>query len=96
MVTEGAVGAGLVLLEHVALDRSVGRAAWTSLHLVNTFFLVAAVTCTAWWASGGRAPRASGQGLAGGLLAAGGLALVITGVGGAVTALGAAPRPPAS
>jgi heme a synthase len=89
MVTEGAVGAGLVLLEHVALDRSVGRAAWTSLHLVNTFFLVAAVTCTAWWISGGRAPRGGGgRGVAGPLLALGGLALLITGVSGAVTALG--------
>jgi heme a synthase len=88
MVTEGAVGAGLVLLEHVALDRSVSRAGWTSLHLVNTFFLVAAVTCTAWWVSGGRAPRREEQGPAGTLLALGGVALVTTGVSGAVTALG--------
>jgi heme A synthase len=88
MVTEGAVGAALVLLEHVAMDRSVGRAAWTSLHLVNTFFLVAAVTCPAWGVSGGRAPRRGGHGVAGALLAVGAAALVITGVGGAVTALG--------
>ena len=88
MITEGAVGAGLVLLEHVALDRSVSRAGWTSLHLVNTFFLVASVTCTAWWVSGGAAPRGGGHGRAGALLALGGFALVATGVSGAVTALG--------
>jgi heme a synthase len=88
MITEGAVGAGLVLLEHVALDRSVGRAAWVSLHLVNTFFLVASLTCTAWWLSGKPGPQGSHRGLAGALLAVGGIALVVTGVSGAVTALG--------
>jgi heme A synthase len=88
MMTEGAVGAGLVLLEHVALDRSVSRAAWVSLHLVNTFFLVASVTCTAWWVSGKPGPQGSHRGLAGTLLALGGVALLVTGVGGAVTALG--------
>ncbi len=70
MVNEGAVGAALVLLEHVALDRSVARAVWTSLHLSNTFFLVGSLTATAYWASAG-APRLRGQGLAGALLAVG-------------------------
>ena len=88
MMTEGAVGAGLVLLEHVALDRSVARAGWTSLHLINTFFLVAALACTAFWASSSVRPRIAGQGLAAVLLAAGALGLVLTGMGGAVTALG--------
>jgi heme A synthase len=88
MITEGAVGAALVLLEHVALDRSIARAAWTSLHLVNTFFLVASIACTAYWASGGKAPRLAGQGLARELLSIGALGLLVTGVSGAVTALG--------
>jgi heme A synthase len=88
MITEGAVGAGLVLLEHVALDRSVARAGWTSLHLTNTFFLVAALTCTAFWASSPVRPRIVGQGAGGVLLGLGALGLVLTGVSGAVTALG--------
>lgn len=88
MINEGAVGAALVLLEHVALDRSVARAGWTSLHLANTFFLVASLSLTAYWASGGRAPRLSGQGLAGWLLGMGTFGLLLTGVSGAVTALG--------
>ncbi len=92
MINEGAVGAALVLFEHVAGDKSVARAAWTSLHLVNTFLLVAAITATAYWASdvrgGGRAPRFARQGATGWLLLGGALALLLTGVSGAVTALG--------
>jgi len=88
MLNEGAVGAALVLFEHVAGDKSIARAAWTSLHLTNTFLLVAAITATAYWASGGRAPRFARQGRAAGLLLVGALALLLTGVSGAVTALG--------
>jgi heme A synthase len=97
MLNEGAVGAALVLLEHVAADRSVARAAWTSLHLSNTFFLVAALTVTAYWAPGGPTmgappptprPRLAGQGLSGALLVAGAMGLLLTGVSGAITALG--------
>lgn len=47
MVTEGAVGAGLVLFERVAGDTSTARGYWMSAHLVNTFLLVAAMTVTA-------------------------------------------------
>jgi heme A synthase len=95
MINEGAVGAALVLLEHVALDRSVARAVWISLHLVNTFLLVAALACTAFFA--GRVDPVGGHGSAGqagGYRAAltwlglGALGLLFTGVSGAVTALG--------
>jgi heme A synthase len=92
MLNEGAVGAALVLFEHVAYDKSVARAAWTSLHLTNTFLLVAAIACTAHWASAertpGRAVKLGGQGLAGVLLAVGAIGLILTGVSGAITALG--------
>jgi heme a synthase len=88
MLNEGAVGAALVLLEHVALDKSVGRAVWISLHLVNTFFLVAALTATAFWAGAPARPRFRGQGAAGALLGLGTLGLLLTGVSGAITALG--------
>jgi heme A synthase len=89
MITEGAVGAALVLLEHVANDPSMARAAWTSLHLCNTFLLVGALTVTAYGAGGdAERPRLAGQGLAGKLLVAGAIALMLVGASGAVTALG--------
>jgi heme A synthase len=87
MISEGAVGAALVLLDHVATDRSVARAVWTSLHLSNTFLLVASLTCTAYWASWSRPPQISGRGVAWPLVV-GALGLMVTGVSGAVTALG--------
>src|SRR5689334_9794292 len=67
MLTEGAVGAGLVLLKYVAHNPSVARAFWMAAHLINTFLLIGAQTLTAWFA-GGRARLAlRGQGLAGAL-----------------------------
>lgn len=47
MITEGAVGAGLVIFERVAGDTSVARGYWMSAHLVNTFLLVGVMTVTA-------------------------------------------------
>jgi cytochrome c oxidase assembly protein subunit 15 len=88
MVTEALIGAALVLFEYVAEDRSVGRAAWMSIHLVNTFFLVAAITLTAAWGRGGARLRFSDQGLIGALAIAGALGTLIVGVSGAIAALG--------
>jgi len=88
MVTEALVGAALVLFEYVADNKSMARAAWMALHLVNTFLLIAASTCTAWWASGGRRARLSGQGLTGALVIAGGVGSIAVGISGAITALG--------
>jgi heme A synthase len=88
MLGEGAIGRALVRAEHVATDASVARAAWTSLHLSNTFLLVAALTCTAYWASWSRPPPVSFSRKASALLAASTLGLMLTGVSGAVTALG--------
>jgi cytochrome c oxidase assembly protein subunit 15 len=45
---EALLGAGLVLLELVGNNASVGRAFYLALHLVNTQFLLAALTLTAW------------------------------------------------
>lgn len=45
------LGAGLVLLQYVAQDASTGRAFYLSLHLVNTYFLLAALLLTAWFSS---------------------------------------------
>lgn len=44
MVSEGLLGAGLVLLRKVAYDQSVSRGYWTAAHLCNTFALLYACT----------------------------------------------------
>ena len=88
MVVEAAVGAALVLLEYVAFDQRAGRAYWMAVHLVTTFALLAAITLTGWWASGGRRFRFRGQGALGGVLAAAIAATMLVGLTGAVTALG--------
>ena len=88
MLTEAGVGAGLVLLELVAGNTSPWRAAWMAVHLTNTFLLLAAITLTAWWASGGRRVRVRGQELAGFLAIAPLVLVLLVGMTGAVTALG--------
>lgn len=49
--TEALVGAGLVLFELVAHDASMKRGLSMTIHLCNTFFLLAALALTAWWAT---------------------------------------------
>jgi heme A synthase len=88
MITEALVGASLVLFGWVADDASLGRAISISVHLVNTFLLLAALSLTAWWASGGAPIRMRGQGLALVALTAGLLGVMAIGVTGAITALG--------
>lgn len=86
MLTEAAVGAGLVLFRLVADNATMARAMFMAVHLVNTFVLVAWLTVTAWWASGGPPVRISGR--EGWLLWLGAAGLLLTGVSGAVAALG--------
>lgn len=88
MLTEAAVGAGLVLLELVAENKSIARGEFMALHLTNTFLLLGAMTLTVFWASGGRDVRWSGQGLVGRALALALIGMVLLGVSGAITALG--------
>ncbi len=59
VVTEGLFGAALVRGEWVADDVSVARAIIVPIHLVNTFFLLAALTLTIWFAAGGAKPTRS-------------------------------------
>ena len=88
MISEAAIGAGLVLLRYVADDTRVARGYWVAGHLVNTFLLVAALALTAWWASGAPGPRwRDRRGLAAALLGAA-AGVLLLGVSGAVTALG--------
>ena len=89
VITEGAIGAMIVLYEWVALDASLARTLSITLHLNNTFILLTFLILTAWWGSGGRPPRriAEQRGLALGLgLLV--LAVMMVATAGAITALG--------
>lgn len=88
MLTESLVGASLVLFGWVADNVSAERAVVQMVHLANTYFLLAALALTAWWASGGGPLRLRGQGAVGPALLLGLLALLFLGMSGAVTALG--------
>ena len=88
MITEALVGAGLVLLELVAENASTARAFSVSIHLVNTFLLLAFITLTAWWASGGNAVRLKFGESNLWLLLIGLSGVILLGMSGALTALG--------
>ncbi|MFL6196530.1 MAG: COX15/CtaA family protein [Thermoanaerobaculia bacterium] len=88
MAGEAAVGAGLVLFELVADNQSMARAMFMATHLINTFLLLAALTLTAHFAGGGAPFRVRGHGLTGGGLLAGLVGLLLSGVSGAIAALG--------
>lgn len=89
IVVEALIGAGLVLLKLVADNATVWRAVYLSVHLVNTFVLVAVLALTAWWATVGAAGWSRTRGAlrrhACGVL----LATLALSVSGAVAALGA-------
>jgi heme A synthase len=53
ILIEALLGAGLVLLDYVEQNKSLGRAAYLAAHLTNTLLLVGALVCTAWF---GRRP----------------------------------------
>jgi heme A synthase len=86
--TEALIGAGLVLFRLVADDASVFRAVSMSVHLINTFVLLAFLTLTAWWASGGPVLNLRGRGAIAWLCALSLLVTLVLAVSGAVAALG--------
>jgi heme A synthase len=88
MFAEALIGAALVLFKLVEHDASVLRALSVSLHLVNTFLLLASTALTAWWASGGARVRLSRQGILAWAMVLPLAALLLVGASGAVTALG--------
>jgi len=88
ILTEAAVGAGLVLFELVADNQSMARALFMGTHLINTFFLLGAMTLTAHFASGGAPFRLRGRGSLAVWLVSGAALLLLAGVSGAVAALG--------
>jgi heme A synthase len=88
MLTEAAVGAGIVLFEYVADNESMARALFMGVHLMNTFLLIAAISLTAWWLTGGAPLRVREVGGRVAIVAAGCLALLLVGSSGAIAALG--------
>ena len=87
IVGEALIGALIVAAGWVAADSSIARAVSVPAHLVNTLFLLAALTLTIFWLDGGRRLRPSrGDGITGWVIG-GGLALVLIAATGAVTAL---------
>jgi heme A synthase len=96
ILMEAAIGAGLVLFEMVAENKSIARALWMSAHLINTFLLVGALALMAWTATTGERFDIRGQSSINWIFAAAIVATLILGVSGAVTALGATLFPVAS
>ena len=87
IVGEALIGAMIVLAEWVAEDVSTARVVAVPLHLVNTLFLLAALTLTGFWLSGGRrlSPRSHPELWRWVLVGA--AAIVLLAATGAVTAL---------
>ncbi len=54
IITEALVGAGLVLTGNTAETLTAARPFWMAGHLINTFILLAFLSLTAWFASGGK------------------------------------------
>jgi heme A synthase len=89
VVTESLIGAGIVKLEHVADNASIGRAFTLSFHLINTFILIAILALTAWWAGAGAERwRLNFSDKLFPILALCFLGALLTGVSGAIAALG--------
>lgn len=87
VVIEGLLGAGLVLTGNTAENLTPERPLWTGAHLINTFILLAFLTLTARYASGGRRLnfRAPGTHLT--AVAAGVAAVFVVGLTGSIAAL---------
>src|SRR4026207_1625772 len=83
ILTEAAVGAGLVLFELVADNATMARAMFVAGHLPTTFRLRGALTPPAWWLSSG-VPFVPGRRREAAIAAAACVSLLIAGASGAV------------
>jgi heme a synthase len=88
ILTEAAVGAGLVLFRLVAENESIARALFMAGHLANTFLLLAALTLTAHWCATDAPVRRDALARDGWAFGLGAVALVGVGKSGAIAALG--------
>ena len=87
-LSEALIGAGLVLLGHVAANASVARGYSLTIHLVNTLFLLAALALTAWRARHRASAVVEASMRTRILLASAAVAILFAGVSGAIAALG--------
>lgn len=87
IVGEALIGAMIVLSEWVAEDASVARAVSVPLHLVNTLLLLASLSLTIFWLSGGGRLDFRGNKAVTRAVVVGGVALLLIAATGAVTAL---------
>jgi cytochrome c oxidase assembly protein subunit 15 len=88
ILLEAAIGAGLVLFELTAQDRSLARTFAMGAHLVSTFFLLGAQALAVDWTGSVQRPALRGQGPVLPLLLLGFAALLAVGAAGGMTALG--------
>ena len=89
ILTEAALGAGLVIFGLVEDNDSIARGISMALHLGNTFLLLAALSLTAYWAGGGAPPAGGSIGGKAGRLFWFSIAItMLIGVSGAIAALG--------
>ena len=88
ILTEAAVGAGLVLFHLVGANDSVARAIFMAGHLANTFVLLACLTLTVHWCATDAPLRPEAVSRFGWPMAASAVVLVGVGKSGAVAALG--------
>ncbi len=88
LIIESLIGAGLVRFELVADNVSVARALSIALHLVNTYFLLAALALTAWWSRPGSSKVRDLSAGARTWISISLAGMVLLGATGAVTALG--------
>lgn len=88
MILEALIGASLVLLELVGENDSVARAITGSIHLGNTFLLLASLSLAAWWSSFDQEVSIKPVTTRLWTLSVGLLGTMLLGMSGAITALG--------
>jgi heme A synthase len=87
VIFEGLLGAGLVLTGNTAETLTPMRPIWTAGHLINTLILLAFVTLTAWFASGGKRVSFSAPKKTLVLLSFGLAGIFLIGISGSIAAL---------
>jgi len=88
IIIEALIGAGLVLFELVGENDSIARAITGSIHLGNTFLLMASLSLTAWWSKFSQPIQLKFAGSAFWLSIIGLAGTLILGMSGAIAALG--------
>lgn len=87
IITEALVGAGLVLTGNTAETLTAARPFWMAGHLLNTFILLAFLTLTARYASGGKRLRWNVERKYLVAIAVGVIAIFVVGITGSIAAL---------